>query len=344
MNYKEIFQELKNKPLARLYLLHGEEDYVRGKALQEMKRRALEDGLPEMNHAIFTGDTPLATLDDAAQALPFLAPKRLVEVRDHPALAAAGGEEEKGEGGAKKSRVDPKPFEAFFAHIPDTTCVVFTVRGTVNPRSALAKRFAEQGTVYEFAALSESETIPYIVRFAKEGGCTIARETASFLYRYCGQGLGALEQEMAKLCAAAPQGEVTQDMIRLMCAQSVEWKVFGLLDAVFAGRADQAMAQLCGMLDDGESPSGILALMERQFRYMALACQGQSPAQLAAQMKVQPFIVEKAARQAQRFSPAGVLTFLQRCRDAGLLFKQGAAQERASLELLVMQCLEASRG
>jgi len=339
MDYKQIFQQIKTQPLARLYLLHGEEEYVRGKAMQQLAQRALGGGLPEMNHALFTGETALNVLDDAAQALPFMAEKRLLEVRDHPALTA--GAEEKAEG-AKKPKTDTKAFAAFFERIPDSTCVVFTVRGAVNARSALVKQFAAHGVVYEFTPLSETETIPYLLRFAREGECTISRETAAFLYRYCGQGLGALEQEMAKLCAAA-HGEITEDMVRSMCVQSVEWKVFGLLDAIFAGRSDQAMAQLCAMLDEGESPSGILALMERQFRLMALAGQGRS-AQVAAQLKVQPFIMEKAARQAAKFSHAGVLDFVEKCRTAGLLFKQGLSQERTSLEVLAMQCLEAARG
>lgn len=338
MSYKDIFRQLKEEPLKPVYLLHGEEDYVREKAREEIMRRALGDALPELNHVIYSGDVSFQELEEATQALPFMAEKRLIEVRDHKALARVETEGE----AAAKGKADAKGYARLLESIPESTCLIFVVRGSVSARNALLKQIKEYGAVLSFDYLSQTEAAPYLMRFARQGQCAITRETAEFLYQYSGEGLEHLSHEMEKLCAGT-QGEITRDMVRAMCTQSTQWKVFTLLDDIFAGKADAAMAQMCGMLDDGENPAGILSLMERQFRLMALATQGGSRAELAQELSVKPFVLEKAARQARRFSLQGVLGFLQRCARTDLFNKQGMAQERTALELLVMEIIETAK-
>lgn len=90
LNYGEVSRELKTGGPQRLYLLYGQEDYLREAFLGELKALCLPDGGDDFSYHRLDGRTlDMKELEEAVNALPFLSERALTEVRGYD-LAAAG--------------------------------------------------------------------------------------------------------------------------------------------------------------------------------------------------------------------------------------------------------------
>ena len=86
MDRKEFLQALKAGSVRGAYLFEGVEENIKASALEALRRQLLPEGLEELNESLM--DNPATdALIAAAETLPFLADKRLVVVREHPALS-----------------------------------------------------------------------------------------------------------------------------------------------------------------------------------------------------------------------------------------------------------------
>ena len=84
LNYGDVSRELKAGGPARLYLLYGQEDYLREAFLGEIKAACLPDGGDDFSYHRLDGrSTSLRELSDAVTALPFLSERTLTEVRGY---------------------------------------------------------------------------------------------------------------------------------------------------------------------------------------------------------------------------------------------------------------------
>ena len=86
MDRKEFARQVKEGGVRGAYLFEGPEENIKAAALSQLRKALLPEGLEELNESVM--DAPSADeLIAAAETLPFLADKRLVVVRDHPALS-----------------------------------------------------------------------------------------------------------------------------------------------------------------------------------------------------------------------------------------------------------------
>ena len=85
MDRNAFFKAIAAKKLGTVYLLEGVEEHVKASALQALRRALLPEGMEDLNETTLEApDTSL--LIQAAETLPFMADRRLVVVRELPAL------------------------------------------------------------------------------------------------------------------------------------------------------------------------------------------------------------------------------------------------------------------
>ena len=81
MTWKEFYAQIKGNALESVYLFTGPEEYLKREAMQALRRALLPAGLEQLNEAVLEGATATQIID-AAETLPFMAERRIVEVRD----------------------------------------------------------------------------------------------------------------------------------------------------------------------------------------------------------------------------------------------------------------------
>ena len=89
---KKIIEEIKSGQLKQVYILYGEESYLRNQYKEKLKT-AMLDGGDDMNFHYFEGkDVRPGEVIDLAETMPFLAEHRVIML-ENSGLFARGGEE-----------------------------------------------------------------------------------------------------------------------------------------------------------------------------------------------------------------------------------------------------------
>lgn len=135
---QRINEDIKTGNFKQIYLLYGEERYLKNQYTTRLRKALCQDG-DEMNTHFYQGkDFSLGQVIDLAETLPFLAERRVMFFKD-TGLFKAGGEE----------------LAEYLASPNDTTFFVFT-ESEVDKRSKLYKTVQSKGYVAEFTVQDEN--------------------------------------------------------------------------------------------------------------------------------------------------------------------------------------------
>jgi len=317
----ELRQELHQGRLRPAYLLAGEEALLREESLGALRIAVLGDAGNDFDFDRLEGDRVGAgALLDAIRALPVLAERRLVVLREPEARKA------KSEGVVEALAT----VVAELAEQSQTVLVVIAAR--IDRRSRWVKAFADPAALVvcdpprgarEVAAFATAE--------ARRAGIPLGPGAAQALAEAVGPQLLRLRNELEKASLLAGPGErVTREHVVEAVSAVSEEKIWELTDAVFDGRRADALVALSRLLAGGVPAPVLLGALASQLRKLARARAGQAP-------RGHPFVVRRIEAQARRRSLARFLAGLRDAEEADerLKGKGGLAAEHV-LERLVL--------
>jgi DNA polymerase-3 subunit delta len=326
------------------HVLHGDSFLV----LQQLKR--LEAGpVPETlldanRHRLYGGQVKPAELLAICSALPFLDNRRLVVVEGLLGTL----ERRKGRGQAR-GRGNAPPviplgvWEALARAIPEmppTTVLVFT-DGPISNANRLLQLLRPLAQVQALPPPTGETLARWIKASAQEKGARITPAAIAYLADLVGSDLWTLNQELEKLAAYASGRSIEESDVAELVSQVREANIFAAVDKMIEGRPGEALRLLHQLRQDGrESPSHIIAMVERQLRLLALAREsmdkGVQERDLGSILGGQSqFVVQKAVAQARRLSLQDITRRYHQLLETDLAIKQGRLEPDLALELLV---------
>lgn len=167
----------------------------------------------------------------------------------------------------------------------------------------------------------------------KNLNCTAA--AVRMLHQRVGHDLQLLDMELDKMAAYANGARLSEQAVGAMVADYREEPIWRLADAVFRQERAQAMSAMVQLLEQGLSPIPILATLGTQMRLLAAVKMSRARDQeIVSQMKVRPFAVQRARRNAARFSTAQILMFSDLLQEADFAMKSQPNAEQ-TLEILI---------
>jgi len=327
MERKEFLQAIQAGRVQGAVLLEGTEENLKADALAALRRQLLPEGLEELNETLMDNPATDAVVA-AAETLPFLADKRLVVIREHPALTG-------------RAEADERLCE-YIQRVPESCVLLFLQRGKADARKKLYKAVQKHGTIVSFAPMTESELTGWIVRAFQERGKLCASQTASLLAFTVGSDTALLLTEIDKLCGLCAQRDgVTDDDVHAVATRSIECTVFEMVDAVVAGQEGRAFALLRDMLVSGSDRIGILAMLLRQYRLLQhvkiMQFEKRSPQQIKQNLGIAPFAAERCIRQAQAYSGGEVKQAVDVCLETEYRIKSGKMNQEGALEAAMLE-------
>jgi DNA polymerase-3 subunit delta len=220
------------KPVHRLYVLHGHDDYLRRQCKQDIIRQVIGESQSELVLAEFDESAELSAVLDELRTAPFLAPRRLVVV--HPA-----------DGFVSRFRAQ---LEAYLEK-PSATGSLLLVIDRWQPNAKIAKLAAKVGEVIACTAPAGRQLEEWLAKAAGARGKKLARDAAVALALFVGQDLARLDSEIEKLCLyVADRKEITEQDVLTTSIASAGPADFALANAVEAGRTGEALAAMRGMI------------------------------------------------------------------------------------------------
>jgi len=318
----ELARELAGGRVRSAYLIAGAEALLRDEAVAAIRRAALGEDGGDFDFERLTGErTSPGQLHDSVRALPLLAKRRVVVLR-----------EPEGRKGGKGEALA----EALAGVVADVaaseSCTLVVVAEQIDRRSRWVRAFTEPAA---FVACdppkSAKEALGFLRDEARAQGVALEPAAADLLAESIGPNLLALRMELTKAALFAGDGvKVTRAHVQQTICAVAEEPIWDLTDAIGDGRAADALGLLSRMLGAGAPPPVLLGSLAGHFRKLARTRAGQPPAG-------HPFMVQKLERQARRYTPARLVSCLRAIHEVDEVLKgSGGLPAELALERLVL--------
>lgn len=321
---KSINEDIKNGTFKQLYLLYGEEAYLK----KQYKNKLTKAILPEddtVNYAYYEGKgiNP-AELIDLAETMPFFAECRLIVVENSGFFKNASPE-----------------LADYIKKIPDTACFVF-VENEVDKRGKMYKAVKEKGRVVEMGRQDEKTLLYWIAGNVKREGKQIKESTAKYLVSKTGTDMENLEKELEKLFSyTLDKTEITMQDIEDICTAQITNKIFDMVEAVAVKQQKKALDYYYDLLALKEPPMRILYLLSRQFKLLLqvkeLTKKGYDKAQIAKDAGLHPFAAGKYMQQCRNFKSSELRAIMEEAAEIEELVKTGRLGDVMAVELFIVK-------
>lgn len=315
MNLEELSSEVAAGTIRPAYLLAGEEPLLRDDALATIYEAVLAGGPDDFNLDRLTGETATpASLRDAVAALPMMAPRRLVVLRDPEARR-----------GSAKALTDAVAELVGELAAQDQTVLVVTA-GKADKRARWVQAFSDPAASVDCQPPKAGRALTSFIRAeAKRQGLVLERGVAELLAERVGPQLLLLRQEIAKAALLAGGTKIRLEDAEVSTGQVAEAPIWDLTDAIGEGRTADAVDLLSRMLDAGAPAPVVLGSLASHFRKLVRLRGG-------ARVPGPPFVVRKLERQARRYAPGRLMTCLEAIHHADTQLK-GASTMRPEMAL-----------
>lgn len=321
---KMLQEDIKNGHFKRVYLLTGEETYLRNQYRKRL-REALLPPEDTMNHASFEGKgiDPRAVID-LAETMPFFAGRRVIELNDS--------------GFAKNACPE---LADYIPLIPPSTCLILT-ESEVDKRGRLYKAVKKEGRVVEFKRQTERTLSVWVLQTLKKEGKSITEDTLRLFFERTGADMENIEHEMEKLlCYTLGRDVITSEDVEAVCTERTENRIFDMVQAITEQDQKKALDLYSDLLAMKEPPMRILFLIARQFNQLLqlknLSGQGLDKGELAKKIGVPPFALGKYQSQCRKFTLSALRQAVEDCVETEERVKTGRMGDQISVELLIVK-------
>lgn len=321
---KKLNEEIKTGQLKQVYLLCGEEAYLRSQYRDKLKKALLGDGDPMNLHCFEGKGVSPGEVIDLAETMPFLAERRVL-VLENTELFKHGGEQ-----------------LAEYLAAPSQSAYFVFVEQTVDKRSRLYKAVLAKGRVIECGEQNEAVLKRWILEFLKKENKKITERDLNFFLEKTGTSMENIRGELEKLmCYCLGREVVTAQDIDAVCVRQVSSQIFDMVNAVALKRQKQAMELYYDLLTLKEPPMRILYLITRQFNMLLqvkeLRNRGCDANTIGTKVGLPGFIARKYVAQAEKFKQDDLKKALTDCVQAEEAVKTGKMNDVMSVELLIVK-------
>lgn len=321
---KNLNADLKNGTFQQVYLLTGEEAYLKNLYKKKL-REALVGAEDEMNFTAFTGKgIDIRQVIETAETMPFFAERRLIQIEDSGFFKNACPE-----------------LAEYLPTMPKETYLVF-VEQEVDKRGKLYKAVKAQGRIVELGRQDERTLTNWVLGRLKKEGKNITQDAMALFLEKSGDDMENIANELEKLiCYTVDAQAISREDVAAICTVTTENKIFDMIRAVAEKRQKQALELYYDLLSLKEPPMRILFLIARQFNQMYqlkdLREQGYDAGTIAKKAGLAPFIAKKSLAQAAKFEKATLRQAVEDCVETETAVKSGRLGDRLGVELLIVK-------
>ena len=321
---KSLNEDLKTGKFKQIYLLYGEEAYLK----KQYKERFVKAMLPvgdTMNYACYEGkNTDIKEVIDLAETLPFFAERRLILFEDTGFFKSSGSD-----------------LADYISDMPETTCFIF-IENEVDKRSKLYKAVKAKGHIVELGVQDENTLRRWVQGLVKKEGKTMAQGDVAYFLNKVGTDMENITKELEKLvCYAMDRDVLTRTDIDAVCVTQITSHIFEMVNAVADKKQRKALDLYYELLALKEPPMRILFLLTREYRILfhvkALLKQGYGNNEIASKVGLHPFAAGRYMDQANRFHSKELRAVIEEGADIEQRVKTGLLTDHLAVELFLVK-------
>lgn len=329
MDRREFLTRLEKRQIPSVLLFEGEEAWLKQSAVEALRKAYLPQGLEDLNEARLEApeaDVLIAT----AETVPFMAERRLILIRDYPALIG-------------RAEADDR-LVAYLPRVPSSAILLFDCIQKPDARKKLYTAIKKLDGIVTFSALKGRELTTFVISAFREREKECDERTAEYLIFSSGSDTARLLTEIDKISSLRPESkDISPEDIRTLAIPSAESTVFQMVDAVVSGQDARAFSLLRIQLKAGESRVAILAMLLRQFRLMQhikiMQFERKSEREIISALNMGTYIGGQYVRQSSAWTNRQIKQAVQLCLDTDFKIKSGELNQEGALEAVMLRLL-----
>ena len=333
MTPEHAIQQAKQGHVLPVYLVMGEERFIRDQVLTALKSATLAGGVAGLNEEQFTaGEVDVGRVLDVARTSPMMAKRRWVLVKQ-----AERWDTQEGKG--KNTGFDQL---ASYAERPVESTVLVVVADKLDARRKLVSVAKKQDFLVSCTILNARELPGWIAMEAKRRGHPITHSVADLIAELSGPELASVSDALERLSLYVGPAQPIDSHAVTECVTTIrQASVWELLDAIGRRQLGEALRILSSVFDArdrGLKLLGLLAWSTRQMlRFRVAMGAGASPEEAAKAAGAPPFKARELARQVKGTSEQQLEAWLSSLAEADLALKGGSKRPaKAILEAAVI--------
>ena len=322
---KSLNEDLKTGQFKQIYLLYGQEDYLK----KQYKERFIKAMVPEgdtMNYSCYEGKkTDVKEIIDLAETLPFFSERRLIVFEDTGFFKTGGND----------------LADYISGGIPQTTYFIF-VENEVDKRSRMYKAVKAKGHIVELGAQDENTLRKWVSGLVRKEKKEVSQPDIAYFLNKVGTDMENITKELEKLfCYCLDREVVTRKDVDAVCVTQITNHIFDMVNAVAAKDQRKALDLYYDLLALKESPMRILALMSKEYRDLfhvkELSRQGYGRKDIASKAGLHPFVAGKYMDLAKKFQPGELRKVMEESADLEQRVKTGFMSDSLAVELFIVK-------
>jgi len=223
--------------------------------------------------------------------------------------------------------------------LPDEVSLVFWENTAADKRTSFYKMVKKQGEIEEFKNVGGGKLVSWVRSECSERGKRISRDMAQFLILRTGEEMWRLSAEIEKLSLFCELEEISKEDIEMSVPISATMEIWGMLDAIGAEDKKRAVEIFERLLQQGEDAHHMISLITWQFRqliqYKYESLQGKNVAQIAASLKINPYVARKISSGISRVDFNKLKVIYNKLVDIDFARKTSALDPRFAITLLL---------
>jgi DNA polymerase-3 subunit delta len=346
--FQTLEQNIRQKKIAPIYFLSGEEPYFIERIANLLEECALEGYDKSFNLDILYGsDLNAKSLSALARTYPTMAPYRLVIVKD------------------AHNMKDLDKLASYFESPVPTTILVFLYRKKLEANSKIAKllsaktssgknaksKTAAQSAIValDSSPLYENQALEWVEFMLKEKGITITDEALELLISSLGANLQLIDNELNKLLIhlrESPTPNITKDMIYNYINIDRQFNVFELINLIGEKRKAEAHQVLNFILKNTKDnpPIMIVSQLFQYFTKLAILKQNRCETDKAISdtLKIKPYFASQYRKALASYSYIRIQENLNYLMEADLSLKgvnSSLNDEEHTMKVLIYKML-----
>ena len=297
------------------YAFSGDDEFLVKSAVAMLKKRI---DMPELNISTYDDNAATEAMTAAYSQLPMMSEHRLmiVVVENRPIS-------------------DLKRLMEHIRKYPNpATIVAFDLTGA--PPAAAAS--VEGAEFVDCKRLDKAMVIKWIASNATARGIRISTDAAELLTDYCLGNLTRIDVELDKL-ADTGEGMIDEERVREFVTPDGDFKIYELSDALAKKNTDKTYL-IYDSLIVSTPPVVIIGALYSHFRRLLYAATGKFDRDtLARYLRVKPYAMEMAMRQAKMYTPVKLKKTVDKLSEIDFAFKSGQISDRLALDSFIAEML-----
>lgn len=287
---ENIIKDIKNKKVAPIYFLMGEEPYYIDQISKVIENEVLTEDEKGFNQTIIYGnEVDISTIVGYAKQFPMGSERSVVIVKEAQHLSRT---------------IDQ--LESYASQPQPSTVLVFNYKGkTLDKRKKLYKELQKNGVLFESKKLYDNQLPDWVESKAKSYGFEIEPKAKFLMAEFLGSDLARIDNELEKLKLVVNDQKITSEIIERNIGISKDYNNFEFRKAIETKNGVQAY-KIAKYFSENPKDNPLvvtLSILFQSFSGIILyhTLTDKSQANVAKELKIHPFFVRDIQTAAQNY-------------------------------------------